>query len=164
MLLTTIQLGAAPQQHCYVAGHESSAQGMCMGTRTLQTQHAVELLGLPMDKVKSVLLDTAQCYPQTANVTFSIWPHRYRKHYSVSSREVTRCWVTGKNSERAECDNCSAFRRHQQSKKTVSSTPCNTTFHSSRLSRTFLAISVWRLSASTNLSAKSWALPGSSGK
>jgi hypothetical protein len=117
MLLTTIQLGAAPQQHCYVAGHESSAQGMCMGTRTLQTQHAVELLGLPMDKVKSVLLDTAQCYPQTANVTFSIWPHRYRKHYSVSSREVTRRWVTGKNSERAECDNCSAFRRYHISNR-----------------------------------------------
>jgi hypothetical protein len=164
MLLTTIQLGAAPQQHCYVVGHESSAQGMGMSTETVQTQHAVEIFELLMDKAKSVLLRPAQCYPQTANVTFSIWPHSIDKHHSVSSREVKRRRLTGKNSERTEYDNCSAFRRYQQSKKTVSFTPCNTTFHSSRLSRTFLAISVWRLSASTNLSAKSWALPGSSGK
>jgi hypothetical protein len=46
----------------------------------------------------------AQCYPQTANVTFSIWPHSFEKHYGVSSREVKRRWVTGKNSERAEYD------------------------------------------------------------
>jgi len=31
---------------------ESSAQEMGMGTETVQTQHAAELLGLPMDKVK----------------------------------------------------------------------------------------------------------------
>jgi hypothetical protein len=63
MLLITIQLGSALRQHSSVARHESFAREMRMGTETVQTQHAVEIFGLLMDKAKSVLLHPAQCYP-----------------------------------------------------------------------------------------------------